>query len=112
MPILCNTQTTVERQYFSVMKKHITWNSAQTWLTKIVKNHGLVHRQPSAYHAKPGSECYDIGRFIGIIAEWSEYCTLLAVRWLSVLEEQYKEFALINHRQSSNLGFLTLHAAN
>jgi len=26
--------------------------------------------------AKPGSECYVIDRFIGTIAEWSEYCTL------------------------------------
>jgi len=39
MPIFCNTQTTVERQYLSAMKKRITWNSAQTWATKIVKNH-------------------------------------------------------------------------
>jgi len=30
MLIFCNTQTTVERQYFNVMKKHITWNSAPT----------------------------------------------------------------------------------
>jgi len=41
MPIFCNTQTTVERQYFSAVKKHITWKSAQTWVTKIVKHHGL-----------------------------------------------------------------------
>jgi len=40
MPIFCNTQTTVE----SAMKKRITGDSAQaqTWITKIVKNHGLV----------------------------------------------------------------------
>jgi len=38
MPIFCNTQTTLERQYFSAMKKRMTWNSAQTWVTKVV-NH-------------------------------------------------------------------------
>jgi len=27
--------------------KLITWNSAQTWVTKIVKNLGLVCRQPT-----------------------------------------------------------------
>jgi len=26
-------KTSVERQYFSAMKKHITWNSVQTWVT-------------------------------------------------------------------------------
>jgi len=36
-----------------------------TWVTKIVKNHGLVRRQPYAYHAKPGSECYVISHFLG-----------------------------------------------
>jgi len=34
-------------------------------------------RQPSAYRANLGSECYVIDRFIGTIAEWSEYCILL-----------------------------------
>jgi len=77
MLMFCNTQTTVERQYFSVMKKCITWNSAKTWVTKIVKKDGLVRRQSSAYRAKPGSEYYVIDRFAGTIAEWSEYCTLL-----------------------------------
>jgi len=42
MLIFCNTQTTVETQYFSSMKKCMTYNSAQTWFTKIVKNHSLV----------------------------------------------------------------------
>jgi len=55
----------------------MTWNSAQTWVTKMVKNHGLVHRQPSAYYAKPESEYYVIDRFIGTIAERSEFCPLL-----------------------------------
>jgi len=73
MPIFCNTQTTVE----IAMKKRIAWNSAQTWVTKIVKNHGFVRMQPSAYRTKPRSECYVIDWFIGTIAEWSEYCTLL-----------------------------------
>ena len=59
------------------MKKRITWNSVQAWVTKIVQNHSLVHRQPSAYRAKPGSECYVTDRFIGTIAQWSEYCALL-----------------------------------
>jgi len=36
MPIFCNTQTIVERQYFSAMKKRTTWNSAQTQVTKIL----------------------------------------------------------------------------
>jgi len=67
------------------MKKRITWNSAQTWVTKIVKNHGFVCRQPSAYHAKPGSECYVIDRFIGTIAEWSEYYVLESVGGLYVV---------------------------
>jgi len=59
------------------MKKRITWNSAQTWVTNIVKSHNLVRRQPSAYHAKPGSESYVIHWFIDMTAEWSEYCILL-----------------------------------
>ena len=58
------------------MMKCIIWNSAQTWVPKIIKNHSLVRRQPSAYRAKPGSECHVVDRFIGTIAEWSEYCTL------------------------------------
>jgi len=37
--ILCNTQTTVERQYFSAMKKRITSNSVQTWVPSIVNHH-------------------------------------------------------------------------
>jgi len=41
MPIFCNTQTTVERQYFSSMKKRITWNSVETWGTKIIKTTDL-----------------------------------------------------------------------
>jgi len=77
MPTFCNTQTTVERQHFSVMKKHATWTSAQTWVNKIAKNHDLVCRQPSAYRAKPESECYITDQFTGTIAEWSEYCTLI-----------------------------------
>jgi len=40
MRTFCNTQTTVERQYFSVIKKRISWISAQTWVTKIVNHHG------------------------------------------------------------------------
>jgi len=112
MPIFCNAETTVERQYFSAMKKRITWNSAQTWVTKIVKNHSLVRRPPSAYRAKPGSECYVIDQFIGTIAEWSEYCALLdAVGDLRVVRNS-TEFALINHKSSSNLVFRTLHAEN
>ena len=91
MPILCNTQTTVERQYFSAMKKRITWNSGQTWVTEIVKNHSLVRWQRSAYGAKPGSECYVIDRFIRTIAEWSEYCALLdAFRDLRVVRNKYE----------------------
>jgi len=58
----------------------------QTWVTKIVKNHRFVCRQPCAYHAKPGSECYVIDQFIETIVEWSQYCTLLdAVRRLRVI---------------------------
>jgi len=41
MRIFCNIQTTVEIiQHFSLMKKRITWNSAQTWTLKIVHHHG------------------------------------------------------------------------
>jgi len=39
MPIFYNTQTTVERQYFSAMKNHTTSSSAQNWVTKIVNHH-------------------------------------------------------------------------
>jgi len=46
------------------MKKRITGNFAQTWVTKKVKNHGLVRRQPSTYCATPGNEYYIIGQFI------------------------------------------------
>ena len=76
MPIFCNTQTTIESQSVTAMKKRITWNSAQTRVTKIVKNYGRVRRKPSAYSAKPGSKCCVIDQFIGIIAEGSKYCTL------------------------------------
>jgi len=69
MSIFCNTQTTVERQYFSAMKKRITQNSVQTWVNKSLKNHGFVYRHSSAYHTKPGSGCYVIDRFIGTIAD-------------------------------------------
>jgi len=67
--MFCNTQTTVERQYSRAMRKRTTCNSAQIWVTKIVKNDGHVRRQPSAYHAKPESECYVINRFMGMISE-------------------------------------------
>jgi len=30
-------QTTVERQYFSVTKKHLTWNSAQMWVINTLR---------------------------------------------------------------------------
>jgi len=40
LPILCNTQTTLERQYYSAMNKCITSNSAQTWVPSIVNHHG------------------------------------------------------------------------
>jgi len=43
----------------------------------VVKHHDLVHRQPSAYRAKPESECSIIDWFIGTIVEWSKYCALL-----------------------------------
>jgi len=86
MLIFCNTQTTDERQYFSVMKKRITWNSVQTWVTKIVNHHdtlaaliclfGVSHLHTAQ---KPESECYITDRFIGAIAQYSEYCALLAV---------------------------------
>jgi len=86
MLIFYNAQTTIEGQYFSATKKRITWNSAQTWVTKIVKSHGFVRRKPSAYRAKPGNECYVVDRFIETIVEWSEYCALLdAVGGLCVI---------------------------
>jgi len=84
------------------MKKHITWNSAQTWVTKIIKNYRLVCRQPSAYHAKHESKYLIIDRFIVAIAKWSEYCSQLdVVRRLRVVRNS-REFVLINHRPSSN----------
>jgi len=61
---------------------------------------------------KPESECHIIDRLIGTIAQWSEYCTLLdAVGGLCVAKNS-REFALINQRRSSNLGFRTLRAEN
>jgi len=110
MPIFCNTQTTVERQYFSAIKKLI-WNSAQTWVTEIFKNDGLACRHPSAYCTKLGSECYrpvywEIWGVVWILR--TTWCSQKAA-WH---KEQYKEFALINHRWNSNLGFQILHAEN
>ena len=93
------------------MKKRITWNSAQTWVIKIVKNHGLIRRQQSAYHAKSGSKCYVIDRLIATRVVWilrTPWCSRSAAR----CKEQYREFSLINHRPSGNLGFWTLRAEN
>jgi len=56
-----------------MIKKHVTWNSVQTWVTKIVKIHNLlVRKQPSAYRANPENECYVIHHSMGAIEEWSK----------------------------------------
>jgi len=34
VPIFCNTQAQVERQYLNAIKKRITWNSLQTCITR------------------------------------------------------------------------------
>jgi len=89
MAIFCNTQTTVERQYFSVIKKHIKFctnlghiDGQLPWYIGspdlFIGNHLLATR-------KPGSECYVIHHFIGTIVVCSEYCALLdAVRRLRI----------------------------
>jgi len=76
MPIFCNTQTTVERQYFSAMKKRITWNSVQTWVTKIVKTTALFACNCLLTAQNLGANVTS-NWFIGMIAEWSKYCALL-----------------------------------
>jgi len=107
MRIFCNSQTTVERQYFSAIKKCITWNSAQTWVTKIVNHHGtwatLICSQAAICLLRKNlrANFYIIEQFTGTILEWSEYH-----------KENYEEFALINWRRSSNLGSSTFHANN
>jgi len=95
MPTLCNTQTTVERLYFSSMKKHTTWNSVETWSTKIVKNHVFVHWQPSVYSAKPGNERHRSVYWDDCIVVWIlrtawRWCSRTATRH----KKQYREFAL------------------
>jgi len=53
---------------------------------QIVNNHGPVCRQPCAYHEKPESKCYAVDRFIGTIAQRSDYYPLLdAVRGLRIV---------------------------
>jgi len=63
------------------MKKCITWNCAQTWVTKIDNHHG--RRLPDLFAGnhqlttqKPVSECYIIDQFIGMILKWSEDCAI------------------------------------
>jgi len=59
-----------------------------------------------------------IDRFIGTVVKWSEYSTQLDAvarheeQWAARHKEQYRQFPLINHRRSSNLGFRTLRAEN
>ena len=97
------------------MEKRITSNSVQSWVTKIVtmacRQPWFFCRQPSAHRGKSESKCYVIDWFIGTIAERSEYCAVHTTwcRWRAVrCKKQYRDFALINHRQGSSLGFWTL----
>jgi len=106
MPIFCNTQTTVERQYFNAMKKRITWNSAQTW---------VIRRQPSVSPRKTWERMLRhrpvYWDYCGVIRNWilrSTWCS----RRAACRKEQYRVFALIIHRWSSNLGFRILRAEN
>ena len=92
MPILCNTQTTVERQYFSAMKKHITSNSVQTWVTTIVNHHGtyatLVGSQATiCIPLKNLSKYYviDFTSLLGWLRDGLLYALLDAVRGLRVI---------------------------
>jgi len=92
MLIFCSTQTIVERQHFSALKKHITWGSTQTWVTKIsqsswhIGNPDLFAGTHLLIAEKSESECCIIDRFIGTILEWSEHCILLnAVGGLRVI---------------------------
>ena len=85
MLIFCSTQTTVEKQYFSAMKKCIAWNSARTWVTKIVKHHSLVCQQPSAYCTNTCERMLRHRLVHWMIVE-CEYCALTdAVRGLRVV---------------------------
>jgi len=85
MLIFCDTQTTVERQYFCAMKKHITWDSAQIGSLRWQKPRPCTQAIICLPH-KTWSECNVIDRFIGTMVEWSEYCALLdAVRRLRVV---------------------------
>jgi len=74
----------------------------------VVKNHGLVCKQPSSscktwermLHHRPAywADCWVV--WILCIT----WCSRKAVR----CKAQYREFALTNHRWNSNLGFQTL----
>jgi len=111
--IFCNTQTTVERQCFSAMKKRITSDSVQTWVPKIVKK------------PRPCSQafiCLPCKTWEWILRHRPVYRNDCRVVWIlhttqcsrraACHKEQYREFALLNHRRISNLGFQTLRAEN
>jgi len=96
LPIFCNAQTTIERQYFSAMKKHITWNSVQNCVTETVKNHSCVCRQPSI--------CLLCKTWQRMLCHrpvyWDDFRVVWILRttWCSwrapCCKEQYREFAL------------------
>ena len=117
LPIFCNTQTTVENQYFSAMKKRITtWNSAQTWVTLSPWHTGypwFVQRPSSAYRAKTWKRmiCHRQVYWDDCEVVWI-FCTTLCSRRAARHEAQYREFALLDHSRSSSLGLRTLRAEN
>jgi len=100
MPIFCNTQTTVERQHLSGMKKRVRWNSAQTWVTKIVKNHvGTYCICSQAAICLPHKTWQRMLRHRPVYWDGCGVFWILRTTWCSrraaCHTEQYREFALI-----------------
>jgi len=105
------------------MKKCITFNSVLAWLTKTVNHHGtqatLICSQAVICLPRMQILCewVNVMSLSGLLPQ--EDCRtvwILRTTWCSqraaYCKEQYREFALINQRQSSNLGFRTLSAEN
>jgi len=101
------------------MKNRTTWNSAQTYLTKTVNHHSTYADFFAGSHLPTVQKPVILHHraFLYHRSIYSANCTVVyALHTTSCIQrtvhhmEQDREFALINHRQSSNLGFRTLHA--
>jgi len=118
MWIFCNTQTTVERQYFSAIKKRTTSNYGQTWVTKIVNYHvmlAILICSQAAICLSRKNLRVNVMSYTGFLGRlWSgrNIAHYLCNRRAACHKEQYREFALINQRRSNNLGFRTLREKN